>query len=249
MAQPIIAVLDFIKLSPTGGPGWVPIEDDPPLFDPNNPCNVVDSLLKTTAFPVLLHKLRDSTINNYEIGYSQTNTLNPANYSNHYFSGQHEPESLNVNVVLSNATDGVAHNHNNNPARLHNFSADDIYKLAYYWSIGKINNLSTFSYTVVTDSTSYILMIDNPAAFITFAQTWFDSEKHIKGFAVWLYTTHGYAKDGNSIAEDEKAFLSALQAPPLNGAGLKLFRGNADMTIFTPIHVDTNGTVKVNPCN
>ena len=79
----------------------------------------------------------------------------------------------------------------NNPARLHNFSAEDIYKLAYYWSIGKINNLSTFSYTVVTDSTSYILMIDNPAAFITFAQTWFDSEKHIKGFEVWLYTTHG----------------------------------------------------------
>ncbi len=41
MAQPIIAVLDFIKLPPTGGPGWVPIEDDPPyidvISDPNAP--------------------------------------------------------------------------------------------------------------------------------------------------------------------------------------------------------------------
>ena len=92
-------------------------------------------------------------------------------------------------------------------------------------------------------------MIDNPAAFITFAQTWFDSEKHIKGFAVWLYTTHGYAKDGNSIAEDEKAFLSALQAPPLNGAWLKLFRGNAGINSFTPIKVSSTGQVVTNPCN
>ncbi len=92
-------------------------------------------------------------------------------------------------------------------------------------------------------------MIDNPAAFITFAQTWFDSEKHIKGFAVWLYTTHGYAKDGSSIAEDEKAFLNALQAPPVNGAGLKLFRGNAAMNNFTPIKVSSTGQVVANPCN
>ena len=205
--------------------------------------------MKTTAFSVLLHKLRDSTINNYEIGYSQLNTRSLANYSETYFSGQHEPESLNVNVVLSNATDGVAHNHNNNPARLHNYSAEDIYKLAYYWSISKINNLSTFSYTVVTDSTSYILMIDNPAAFITFAQTWFNSEAHFDFFKIHLYRNYHYGEEGNSIAEDEKAFLSALQAPPINGAGLKLFRGNKEMTSFTPIRVTTNGQIAINPCN
>ncbi|MBL0253912.1 MAG: hypothetical protein IPQ27_02665 [Chitinophagaceae bacterium] len=142
----------------------IPWQDEPSSFDPNNPCNVVDSLLKTTAFPILLHKLRDSTINNYEIGYSQVNTLSPANYSETYFSGQNEVDALAVNVVLNNSSDGVAHNHYNSPDRLHNFSAEDIYKLAYYWSIGKINNLSNFSYTVVTDSTSYILMIDDPAA-------------------------------------------------------------------------------------
>ena len=147
----------------------IPWQDEPSSFDPNNPCNVVDSLLKTTAFPILLHKLRDSTINNYEIGYSQVNTLSPANYSETYFSGQNEVDALAVNVVLNNSSDGVAHNHYNSPDRLHNFSAEDIYKLAYYWSIGKINNLSNFSYTVVTDSTSYILMIDDPTAFISFA--------------------------------------------------------------------------------
>ena len=79
----------------------MPIEDDPPLFDPNNPCDVVDSLLKTTAFSVLLHKLRDSTINNYEIGYSQLNTLNPANYSETYYTGQFNSETLSVDVILN----------------------------------------------------------------------------------------------------------------------------------------------------
>lgn len=234
---------------PPLGTGWEPIEDDPPLFDPNNPCNVVDSLLKTTAFPVLLHKLRDSTINNYEIGYSQLNTLNPANYSETYYTGQFNSETLSVDVILNYATDGLAHNHYNSPDRLHNFSAEDIYKLAYYWSIGKINNLSTFSYTVVTDSTSYILMIDDPAAFITFAQTWFDTEEHIKAFAIHLYRNFHYANDGNSIDEDERAFLNALQAPPLNGAGLKLFRGNAGMNSFTPIKVSSTGQLVTNPCN
>ena len=227
----------------------IPWQDEPSSFDPNNPCNVVDSLLKTTAFPVLLHKLRDSTINNYEIGYSQVNTLSPANYSETYFSGQNEVDALAVNVVLNNSSDGVAHNHYNSPDRLHNFSAEDIYKLAYYWSIGKINNLSNFSYTVVTDSTSYTLMIDDPAAFISFAQSWFDSKAHFYAFKTYLYTNHGYAKDGNSIAEDERTFLNALQAPPLNGAGLKLFRGNKEMNSFTPIKVSSTGQLVTNPCN
>ncbi|MBK7089181.1 MAG: hypothetical protein IPH56_09765 [Chitinophagaceae bacterium] len=227
----------------------IPWQDEPSSFDPNNPCNVVDSLLKTTAFPVLLHKLRDSTINNYEIGYSQVNTLSPANYSETYFSGQNEVDALAVNVVLNNSSDGVAHNHYNSPDRLHNFSAEDIYKLAYYWSIGKINNLSTFSYTVVTDSTSYILMIDDPAAFISFAQSWFNSQAHFDFFKIHLYRNYHYGEQGNSIAEDEKTFLSALQAPPLNGAGLKLFRENKEMNSFTPIKVSSTGQLVTNPCN
>jgi len=236
---------------PPLGTGWEPIEDDPPLFDPNNPCNVVDSLLKTTAFPVLLHKLRDSTINNYEIGYSQLNTLNPANYSETYYTGQFNSETLSVDVILNYATDGVAHNHNNSPDRLHNFSAEDIYKLAYYWSIGKINNLSTFSYTVVTDSTSYILMIDDPNAFINFAQSWFDSEKHFEAFKIHLYENHKYGKTGNTLAQDEKNFLSAVQAqgPGLNGCGLKLFKANQNMTTFTPVKMNSNGQIVENPCN
>lgn len=230
--------------APGPGSGWTPQP-----FNANNPCNVVDSLLKTQTFSKLLSKLRDSTPNSYEIGYSQTNTLNPSIYSENYFSGQNEPDSLSVNVILNGAADGVAHNHNNNPLRLHNFSAEDIYKLAYYWSIGKINNLSTFSYTVVTDSTSYILMIEDSTAFISFARTWFDSERHFDAFKTHLYINHGYAKDGNSIADDEKTFLSALQDPPLNGAGFKLFRGNKSMSGFTPIHVLASGLVKPNPCN
>ena len=49
--------------------------------------------------------------------------------------------------------------------------------------------------------------------------------------------------------EDERAFLNALQAPPLNGAGLKLFRGNAGMNSFTPIKVSSTGQLVTNPCN
>jgi uncharacterized membrane protein YgcG len=228
-------------------PGWEPIDPEYQAFDPQNPCNVVDSLLKTQQFSGMLKKLRDSVHLNHEIGYSQTNTLNPTNYLENYYSGT--DDSLNVDITLYSPVDGVGHNHYNDQKRMHNFSAEDIFKIADYWNGGKILNLSTFTYSVVTDSTAYILMIDDSRSFISFATTWFNTIGHFQAFKTWLYATHEYAKDGNSIAQDEKSLLTALQAPPLNGAGFRLFRGNSNMTIFTPIHVDNNGLVRVYPCN
>ncbi|HEX4877269.1 MAG TPA: hypothetical protein VFV31_11405, partial [Chitinophagaceae bacterium] len=42
------------------GPGWTPTSPPTAIY-PQNPCTVVDSLLKTNSFPQLLNNLRDST--------------------------------------------------------------------------------------------------------------------------------------------------------------------------------------------
>lgn len=228
--------------APGPGSGW-----ETHTFNPNNPCDVLDSLLKTTNFKNHLKMLRDSTVLNYEKGVSFTNGLNPANYTSQTYSGT--PDSSNVNIVLTQPADGIMHSHDNRPNRLHNFSAEDIYKLAYYWSIGQVSSFQTFTYTVVTDSTAYILMVTNPAQFINFAQTWFNTAEHFEAFKTHMYRNHHYGDAGNSILQDEINFLSALQAPPINGGGFKLFRGNSDMTIFTPIKLNSNGQIRPDPCN
>jgi hypothetical protein len=184
--------------------GWVPVPDEG-VF-PRNPCEVVDSLLRTSSFRNHLKDLRDSTILNYEKGISFTNPFIPSLYNSNYYSGQNSSDSLTVNVLLSSPTDGVMHNHYNHPSRLHNFSAEDIYKIAYYWSTGKITNFKTFTYSVVTDSTAYLLMITDSIKFINFAQTWFDNKEHFIAFARHLYKNYGYGENGNSILQDEINF-------------------------------------------
>lgn len=238
------------------GPPWLPVDDED-LEDPHNaapfprnPCKVVDSLLKIAQFQAMMQGLRDSTTLNYEIGYSVENGLDTASFNAQHYSGVTSPV-LAVDIKPTTPVDIIAHNHNDNPQRLHNASVEDFYKLCYYWSTGKINNLKRFAYPIVTDSTAYILMISDTAQFISFAQTWFASENTMNAFRNLLYRENEYGKPGNSILENEMKLLKTLQtsAPGLNGCGLKLFRGNTDMTIFSPIKVSSNGLVRPAPCN
>lgn len=225
--------------APGPGIGWTPT-----AYNPNNPCNVVDSLLKTTSFRQHLNRLRAATPSRPEIGVSFTLPDTSAS-TNTYYAGN---GVLGVDIVLANPSDGIAHNHYDTSARLPIFSAEDIYELAYNYSINKIKDTKTFTYTLVTDSTSYILMIDDIVKFNSFITTWFDTKDHIDKFSNQLYINYNVGDSGLSNAENESNFLEGINAYPAGGAGLKLFKGNSDMSQFSPIKLNSSNQVRPDPC-
>jgi hypothetical protein len=236
-----------------GNLGWTPIEDVSGNNNnqfPKNPCENVDSLLKTNNFKTHLNTLRSSTPIHHEKGISFT-TPDTSNTTHTNYTGQ---GTLAVQVAPTSPVDGIMHNHYDTSVRLPLFSAEDIAALVYHFNHNEIKNLSTFTCTVVTDSTSYLLMITDSTAFANIANTWFNTEKHFYAFKKHLYINNHYGDTTATGAQltplqNEKNFLEAFDAAPFNGAGLKLFRGNPDMTIFTPIKINNQGMVRPAPCN
>jgi hypothetical protein len=230
----------------TGGggnpPGWVPIPEEG-VF-PRNPCEVVDSLLKTTGFMQHLINLRNATTLNYETGISFT-LPDTAGSTHTNYTGQ---GLLAVTIAPTIPVDGIMHNHYNNPKRLSIFSADDIVALAYNLVHHEIRNTKTFTYTLVTDSTAYIIMIEDSTKFMNFVNIWFDTREHIHAFSRQLYTNYNVGYSGITNSDNEKNFIEGINAYPLGGCGLKIFRGNSSMTIFTPIILNSSNQVIPDPC-
>jgi hypothetical protein len=227
-----------------GGVGWYPTNPPAtPAFSLTNPCNVLDSLLRTAEFPNMLNRLRDSSSTPYEIGFTYNFPFDATNYNINYYSGQNNGESDAVVMNLFAAVDGISHNHIATGGRI--FSADDIYKLAVNWSKGYIRDTKTFTFTVVTNNTSYILMIENPIQFQAFATAWFDNMNHIEKFSNLFYDAYDM---GNTVpaAQQELNFLKIINTWPAGGCGLKVFRGNGNMTSFTPIKLNTSNLATAN---
>ncbi|GEM_PF-2598989 len=226
-------------------PGWEPV----PTYEnptPNmNPCDVVDSLLRTTKFPQHLDRLRDSAIHRPErLILFTTPDTSQATSSEIPGTG-----FLEVSFDPPNAVDGMLHNHYDTTGALPGFSADDVVSLARLFVHNKIKNYRTFTFTIVTASASYILMIEDSLQFRRFCETWFNNDDHIAAFHTTMYDTYEYDADGLSSGEREKRFLKALDAFPAVKSGLRLFRGNSTMTAFTPIKLNSAGTVRPSPCN
>ena len=225
--------------------GWTP-DPTPPPYDY---CKVIDSLLTRPIFVQNLQRLRDSTVRAYEIGTSFVNPFSQNTYSQTHYSAAGNNTQLAVQINLTAPADGVMHNHYDDSLRLPLFSAEDIYKLATYYSLNQVKDHKSFTFTLVTNNTSYIIMISDPVAFNTFITTWFDTPAHFEMFKNHLYRNHHYGDAGLTTAQNEQNILKAMNAPPINGGGIKLFRGNADMTQFSPIKVNSAGQIRPGSCN
>jgi hypothetical protein len=234
----------------SGPLGWDPV---PVIKDPN-PCAFLTSLLATQDFKFVLSDLRNSVSQNHESGYLFKDPLaTPPAYEGP-ISGPDGNLSIDINPAVP--IDGVAHNHNNDPARLPIYSLDDL-RLLYTWTKNKkLRDFTTFSFTLVTDNTAYVIMIEDLAMFKLFGQTWFDNSgknkllklTYDKGYNI-VENTPGLSPQGLTTENEtrEKSFLKFVSMFDL---GLKLFKGNTSMTIFSPIKYD-KATDKVvpNPCN
>lgn len=233
---------------PTGWQILLPEPSAPPEY-PNSPCVVVDSLLRTTWFPQHLNRLRDSTVLTYESGISFT-LPDTSGASHDYYTGQ---GTLAVNITPPHPVDGIIHNHYDTAGRHTIFSAEDLTVLAQHFVQNKIKDIKNFTFTLVTDSSSYIIMIEDSAKFRNFINTWLNSDKHMRDFSTLIYDQNNVAGEGLSIAQKEKNFLKAMKKAMAfisqDGIGLKLFRGNSDMSVFTPIRLNANDQVRSAPCN
>lgn len=141
--------------------------------------------------------------------------------------------------------DGTVHSHYNDPLRLTVFSSDDFFKLYDWFKNGKIANLNTFTFGMVSDSTAYIMMITDSTAFANFGIMLLNDIDEDEMFNSTFYDGFGIKED-KPMTDNEKRFLKAIQT--LN-TGLSLFKANSAITKFTKIQINANDQVKPAPCN
>ncbi len=94
-------------------------------------------------------------------------------------------------------------------------------------------------------------MIKDSLQFRRYIDAWFSTFDRLLGFNNVMYGADGYDYDkpGLTVPEREKRFLQALNSYPALKPGLRLFRGNDDMTAFTPIKLNSAQAVRPSPCD
>ncbi len=222
--------------------GWTPNPGSGTSNFPENPCKVVDSLMTTNNFPLYYTNLRNGVTNNFESGFMFWNPF-AANTTFEEVDGV--PGTLGVDMNPATPMGGVVHNHYNDSLSLSVFSFDDFYKLYDWFSNGSINNLQTFTFGMVTDSSAYIMMVTDSTAFANFGNTYLNNRENIRIFMSVFYDGYGI-HEAKSVAENEKAFLKALQGL---GTGISFFRANNNITQFTKLRVNESDQVRPSLCN
>lgn len=220
--------------------GWNPDPTYPP--DTYDYCAYINSLVTSPQFSGNLALMRTSCTGDREIARSFLNPLNPATYSEIPYTAT--GPGLAVDVILTAATDGVIHCHFNDPERVSTFSTDDMIMLARWFREGRVANPKTFTFTVVADNTAYIIMISNPQKFADWinANLVVNNQITVEKQALFrvMFEANGNGDPANGV-QQESLFLQSM-ARYTDGMGLKVFRGNADMTSFTPIKLGRSGT-------
>lgn len=204
-----------------------------------NPCAHADSLAKNSEFKAKLDSLKGKSNGNKEYGYYYKE-----NFANTISEVPIEgpPDSAGINFSVNLPIDGFMHNHYS--GLLSVFSVDDLASMAKLYVAGNMINPGTFTISVVTASnTQYLLKIDNEVAFAQFAASLI-ADADTDNFEHLYQTIYGIKKN-NTAEKNEKNFLQFLEQV---NSGLRLFKGNSSFNSWTPLKVDDNGNIVVNPC-
>jgi hypothetical protein len=219
-----------------GAPGGGGTTPDPPIPPYISPCKVIDSLLANTTYSQYFQYLYDSIGSNREKGLA---LFDPFLATSNAVLVNGEPGKLKINQTLAIPADGFIHTHYIDPKALSVFSSDDFQSMYNWYSAGKMKNITTFTMAVITQNTSYIIMIEDPDKFQVFGNNFMGNIDDM------LYTGYGIHEDSSATA-NEKHMLQGLQT--LN-AGLKVFKGNSNFTNFSPIkYSSTTNSVEYGPC-
>lgn len=211
----------------------------------SDPCEKVKAVGKNDKTKALMSDLKNKTNSTKEVGYILEESSGII--TEHYIEGEAGEAGINFSIS-GGKIDGYIHSHYT--GLLSVFSPDDIFAIAQMYKQGLINNINTFTAGVVTASgTQYMMVIDDPTQFQSFADNLFN------GSSFDMNTLNAYShiydkiyqiKTNNLAAVNEKNFLNYITT---SGSGLSLLMGTNDMQNWSVIIKDKDGNIKIIDCN
>lgn len=154
-----------------------------------------------------------------------------------------------IKLSITNPIDGYIHSHF--PGTLSVFSVSDLATLAALYKNGKIKDTGTFVMGVVTASgTQYMLTIDDPAQFGSFANNFLNANNQFSDDAIKMQA-YQYKQVNNisvetSAENNEINFVKFLED---NNSGLKVLKGDATFSNWSLLQKDANGNISPKNCD
>lgn len=152
-----------------------------------------------------------------------------------------------IRLSITNPINGYIHNHN--PDGFSVFSPYDLATLSRLYTSGRVKDLNSFVFGVVTaKGTQYMITIDDPAALSTFANKFLtggqlDKDK-IDAVDVGYFASG--INQGPNLASNEAGMLHYLTA---NNSGLKVLKGDSTFNNWQQIERGYNDQIITTNCN
>lgn len=209
-----------------------------------NPCEKIKAIGKHSTTRSLFENLKTKTNSTREFG--EVLETSGAQINNYHVEGtDHEP-GINLNIS-GGQIDGFIHSHYT--GLLSVFSPGDLASISYLYKNNIIRDINTFVLGVVTASgTQYIMVIDNPNTFNTFAEQFLKngeiSENFTRVWGKWNYDFYNIKEDGLAD-ENELGFVKLLLD---RKSGLKILKGSNNSNNWKELSLE-NGQIVSKPCN
>ncbi|MFD0794993.1 hypothetical protein ACFQZX_15330 [Mucilaginibacter litoreus] len=200
-----------------------PVEEDP--------CAQAKKLVQDAAFKSKMNDLKSKVTLSYETGYT-------IDASGSYKAVQGPAGQAFISLSPTTPLSGYIHTHYT--GTLPTFSGTDVKAIYDLQQKNKIANISTFTAGVVTASgTTYIMKVNDPAKFATFAAGNLNNDANFKQFELYYSNKEiTYEVTGkDKVTAHEMALLSALQ-----DSGLTILKGNNTFSSWDTYTLkETNG--------
>ncbi len=209
---------------------------------PKTPCEKISKIGKNSKTKDLFGILKPKVNSTKEFGYILTE--DGGAISDTPIEG--DSGEYRIKFPVNAPIDGLIHSHFAGGYSV--FSVSDMFALAQLYKNGKIKDMDSFVIGVVTASnTQYMMIIDDPTKFGTFANNLFSGntiDETTQDLYEIIFMNFGI-KTNNTAAKNESLFLSYLQT---NKTGLKLLKGDATFSNWQLLNKDSNGNVIPQNC-
>ncbi|CAM4218432.1 hypothetical protein SAMN06265348_107341 [Pedobacter westerhofensis] len=198
-----------------------------------NPCAVLATANANGQVRAWIDNLRASTGLNYEKGVLF--------YGDNPIPIQGGIGQSGISFSLYDRINGMMHSHSSGDLSIYSF--DDLVTLAKLKYHGLMSDPNSFFYGVFTDAgKGYMLTIDNPTLFTSFASTFAFINPGSNPLS--LFYEDDYVNSSNTPAQNLQNFLQFLDQ---NNSGLKLLEYDSTNRTWTPKKL-VNNSVTPNPC-
>ncbi len=212
-----------------------------------DPCQLADLLEDDAIFrSYMLMLVSDANTKNRETAW----TFYKAGNGNPIYSYHQGPVGGDLTtLILTNPIDGAMHQHYDFDGSLSIFSADDLLSIYQMYNAGKINNLETFTFGLVTHfGTRYMLKIDDVNALLSFFNSNFSNNSQFESFSfIYEFILASNRQEYGNVLGEKIGFLKMLRD---YNTGIKMFEANPTFTVWTGKKLNSSGTTVITDnCN